>query len=334
VIDCKKHALSHYLNIPFPTCLKGTLPVKKILALIKLTRYKEYTFFVTVTTLLGIASAEGTIGWHFVGVWLANWLAVMFAFMINDVEDADDDALNPKKINRNPVSAGEISPRAAWLASFVVAALSGAIYYALGYWPFVLGSISLFLGFVYSWRRIRLKNMAFLDMASHCMMLAGLQFLPGYMAFDNRPDNFYWLFPFTFVTAVSLYGELFNELRDLEGDRKAGLRHTAVTLGPRLTYGLVMLVMAVAAYCGFVTIFLLGLIRPWVVVVLVAGAVLLNLVPMYRARRQHNTIALQESFHKPLEIAAAFALSAQFAGPWAWAILGPWALLLLKMLPF
>jgi 4-hydroxybenzoate polyprenyltransferase len=308
--------------------------VKMILALIKLTRYKEYTFFVTVTTLLGIASAQGQVGWHFAGVWLANWLAVMFAFMINDVEDAADDALNPRKINRNPVSAGEISPRAATIASFVVAAVSGLIYYSLGYWPFVLGTISLFLGFVYSWSKIRLKTMAFLDMASHCMMLAGLQFLPGYMAFDNRPDNFYWLFPFTFVTAVSLYGELFNELRDLDGDLKAGLRHTAATIGPRLTYWLMLLVLGVGAYCGFVSIFLLGLIPTWVVILLVGGALALNIRPVYLARRQHNMIALQESFQKPLEIAGAFALSMQFAAPWAWAILGPWAVLLWKMLPF
>lgn len=308
--------------------------MKKFLALIQLTRYKEYTFFVTVTTLLGIASAEGRIGWAFVGVWVANWLAVMFAFMINDVEDADDDALNPQKINRNPVSAGTISPRAATIASFVVAGAAWAIYFALGFWPFVLGTISLIIGYIYSWRRIRLKNMAFLDMASHCMMLAGLQFLPGYMAFDNRPDNFYWLFPFTFVTSVSLYGELFNELRDLDGDLKAGLRHTAATIGPRLTYWLMLLVIAVGAYCGFVTIFLLGLIPTWVVILLIAGVLALIAVPAYQARRQHNMIALQESFQKPLEIAAAFALSAQFAAPWAWAIIGPWAVLLWNVLPF
>lgn len=305
--------------------------MKKILALIKLTRYKEYTFFVTVTTLLGVAAAEGHLGWQFAGVLVANWLAVMFAFMINDVEDADDDALNPKKINRNPVSAGEISPRAAWIASFVVALAAGVLYYILGYWPFILGTISLFLGFVYSWRKIRLKNMAFLDLASHCMMLAGLQFLPGYMVFDNRPAHFYWLFPFTFVVSVSLYGELFNELRDLEGDLKAGLRHTAAVLGPRLGYWLMMLVLAIGGYCGFVSIFLLGIIPLWAVILMVVAALGLIALPLYQARRHKDVLALQESFQKPFEIAAALALGAQFAAPWAWAIVGPWAALLLRI---
>ena len=294
-----------------------------MIALLKLTRFKEFTFFVTVTTLLGIASAHGEFGWQFVGVLTANWLAVMFAFMINDVEDADDDALNPKKINRNPVSAGDLSPRTATFASFVVAIASAIIYSLLGFWPFVLGIISLLLGWIYSWRMIRLKNMAFLDLVSHCMMLAGLQFLPGYLAFGNRPQSFSWLFPFTCVVAVSLYGELFNELRDLEGDLKAGLRHTGATLGARPTYWLMMLVLAIGAYCGFVTIFLLDILPTWVVICLLVGAFGLTFWPAVLARRHRDTLALQESFQKPLEIAAAFALGLQFAWPWAWAIIGP-----------
>ncbi len=305
--------------------------MKEMRALIRLTRFKEYTFFVTVTTLLGAASANGEISWRLVGVWVANWLAVMFAFMINDVEDADDDALNPKKIKRNPVSAGEISPRAAWIASLFVAAASAIIYYQLGYWPFVLGTLSLFLGFVYSWRKIRLKKMAFLDLASHCMMLAGLQFLPGYLVFENRPDHFYWLFPFTFVVAISLYGELFNELRDLDGDLKAGLRHTAAVLGARASYWLMMLVLTIGVYCGFVTIFLLGIIQTWVVILLLVAIMALITVPALRARRHRSYLAMQESFQKPIEIAGAFALSVQIAGPWLWAIVGPWMALLLRL---
>jgi 4-hydroxybenzoate polyprenyltransferase len=264
------------------------------------------------------------------GVLFANWLAVMFAFMINDVEDADDDALNPKKINRNPVSAGDLHPKTATFASFLVAGASALIYSLLGIWPFVLGIVSLTLGWIYSWRRIRLKNMAFLDLLSHCMMLAGLQFLPGYLAFSNRPQNFDWLFPFTCVVAISLYGELFNELRDLDGDLKAGLRHTGAMLGARPTYWLMMLVLAIGVYCGFVTIFLLDIIPTWVVILLGAGALALTIGPAIVIRQHQDALALQESFQKPLEIAAAFALGVQFAGPWAWTMFGPAVLALVS----
>ncbi len=302
-----------------------------IKALIRLTRYKELTFFVTVTTLLGVASAKGEVSWQLLVVWAANWLAVVFAFMINDVEDAADDALNPKKVKRNPVSSGELSPRLATVSSFAVAAASAALYYLLGYWPFILGTFSLFLGFVYSWKKIRLKNMAFIDLASHCMMLAGLQFLPAYLVFDHQPQNFFWLFPFTSVVAISLYGELFNELRDLEGDLKAGLRHTGAVLGARRSYWLMILVLLIGVYCAFVTIFLLGIISTWVVILLVVAAAALVTVPAIKARRQRGSLAVQELFQKPIEIAGAIALGAHFVGPWVWAFIGPWTMFLLQL---
>jgi 4-hydroxybenzoate polyprenyltransferase len=68
----------------------------RIKALICLARYKEYFFFVIITTFLGASAANGAFGWPLLLVLLANWLAVAFAFMINDVEDAPDDALNPE----------------------------------------------------------------------------------------------------------------------------------------------------------------------------------------------------------------------------------------------
>jgi len=163
------------------------------------------------------------------------------------------------------------------------------------------------------------------------MMLAGLQFLPAYMIYQNRPMDFYWLFPFTFVVAISLYGELYNELRDLEGDLKAGLRHTAILLGARRSYGLMMLILSIGAYCGFVTIFLMGIIPTWVVWVLIGAALGLYLLPMYHPRRRRIAYALHESFQKPIEIAGAIALGAHFAGPWAWAAISPWAIMLIRL---
>ena len=295
--------------------------MKKLLAMIRLTRFKEFTFFVIVTTFLGIAAGHGQLSWTLIGVLAANWLSVMFAFMINDVEDAPDDALNPKKIKRNPVSAGELSPEAAKNASLGVAILAVILYALLGLWPFLLGFCSLALGFVYSWRKIRVKNIAFLDLASHCLMLAGLQFLTGFIAFDRHQPTLQWLIPLIFVVAISLYGELFNELRDLEGDLKAGLRHTAVVLGSRLTYWIMMSLLAIGSACGFGTFFVLSIIPTWVILVLAAALAVFIAVPAYRIRRHRTALALQESFQKPLEMSGALALGVQFAGPWAWSVI-------------
>lgn len=297
------------------TTVRGTKARRTLGGIMRLARFKEYTFFVIITTLLGVSSAGGEFGLKLLFVLAANWLAVAFAFMINDVEDADDDALNPLKINRNPVSARDLTPRMATGASWVVAAISAGFYALLGFWPFVLGIISLGLGFFYSWRPVRFKNMPFIDLASHCMMLAGLQFLPGMLAFNTQP-SLEWLFPFFFIVNISLYGELFNELRDLDGDLKAGLNHTASKLGYKPTYWLMMIIFSIGVACGVITFLVLHIIPLWVIVLMVILAILLIVRPALRARSHGSSLAMQESFQKPLEIAGAFAMLIQFVAPW------------------
>jgi 4-hydroxybenzoate polyprenyltransferase len=240
--------------------------------------------------------------------------------MINDVEDADDDALNPEKVNRNPVSAGDLTYRTATRASWVVAGASAVLYLMLGLWPAVLGLISLALGYLYSWRVIRFKNMPFIDLASHCMMLAGLQFLPGMLAFNTHEVFFDWIFPFVFLVCISLYGELFNELRDLDGDLAAGLNHTASKLGYKPTYWMMMSLLSVGLVCGVITFLVIRIIPTWVVVTLLALAVIFVIRPAIKARRHRSALAVQQSFQKPLEAAAALALLAQFVYPWVY----PW----------
>lgn len=295
---------------------------RKLKGLVRLARCREYLWFVIITTLLGAKAANGHFGLNLMGVLVANWLAVGFAFMINDVEDAPDDALDPQKVKRNPVSAADLSPRAGWAASLVVAGLSALAYGLLGFWPFVVGSCCLVIGFLYSWRPVRLKNIAFLDMLSHCLMLAGLQFLAAYFTFEQTgPDR--WLAPFLFIVAISLYGELFNELRDLEGDLKAGLTHTASLLGARITYWLMMAVFFAGIGSALVTVFVVRLIPAWVLLLLVALAAVLITPPLFKLRQNKSHLELQQSFQKPLEIAAALALLSEFIILWALPLL-PW----------
>jgi 4-hydroxybenzoate polyprenyltransferase len=287
---------------------------------IRLTRYKDFIFFVIITTLLGTAAAGGEFGWSLAGILVANWLAVGFAFMINDVEDAPDDALCPKKAARNPVSAQLLSPKTARIASFGVAFLALVVFALLGLRPFLLGTFSLVLGFLYSWRLVRFKTLPFLDMISHALMLAGLQFLAAYFTF-NASFNQKWLFPFLCVLCISLYGELFNELRDLEVDKKAGLTHTAITLGPRLTHFLMNALGIIGLVAGILTIAITGLIPLWVLALLVVLALSFILPKLGSFNHKNSSIQLQEPFQKPVEIATAFALLFQFIAPWVNSVL-------------
>jgi 4-hydroxybenzoate polyprenyltransferase len=293
---------------------------RKLDGLVRLSRFKEYLFFVTVTTLLGATASYGYFGLRLLAVLFANICAVAFSFMINDVEDAPDDALNPEKIKRNPVSSKDLSRRTAWRASWLVAVAAAFLYMLVGWIPFIMGMICLFLGFFYSWRGVRFKNLPIIDMLSHCMMLAGLQYLAAYFAF-NLASFDRWFFPFMFVTCVSLYGELFNEIRDLDGDLKAGLRHTAAVLGPKPTYWIMIGVMVLGIASAVYMLFIGKLIAPWVCYLTIGLAVVLLIIPLIQFRRHRNPLKLQEALQKPLEIAAAFSLLVQFVIPWARAML-------------
>ena len=284
---------------------------RKIDGLVRLVRHREFIWFVMITTFLGALAANGVWGWRLAGVLVANWLAVAFAFMINDVEDAEDDALNPNKVKRNPISARDLPVQTAQWASGIVAFLAVLTYSLLGWKPFVIGLTCLAIGFLYSWQRVRLKNIAIVDLASHGMMLAGLQFLAAYFTF--QPGALVrWLFPLAFLVAVSMYGELFNELRDLDGDLAVGLKHTASLLGRRTAYWLMISVFILGVGSALVTILWVRLIPGWVLLLIGIGAFVFMTPQFFKIRRGHSSLQVQQMLQKPVEVAAALALMAQF----------------------
>jgi len=273
-----------------------TLPpqLKAVLALMRL---QEIVLFVLVTTLLGANVGGARPGVRLMIVLMANLLAVVFAFMINDVEDAPDDALTSAKAARNPVSAGRLSPRAGYVASFAVALGGLALYAALGGWPLALGGLCLGLGVLYSWRRVRLKAIPVADLLSHALMLAALQFLCAYTAF--RPGGWAWLAPCLFVAAISMYGQLFNQLRDLDGDRQAGVNHTVARTGRRAAHVLMVALLAGAAALLALSVWQ-GSIPLWTIG-LGAGLIPIMLViPARRARLSDPVLDTHELLHGPI----------------------------------
>jgi len=84
--------------------MKQTPLRTQIRGLIRLTRWKEYIAFVVPLTVLGALLAARPNGilldWRLIVVTLANILAVAYAFMINDIEDAPDDARDPARHDR------------------------------------------------------------------------------------------------------------------------------------------------------------------------------------------------------------------------------------------
>lgn len=219
--------------------------------LVRLTRWKEYVPFVVPLTILGALLAarphDTPLDWRLVAVTVANILAVAYAFMINDIEDAPDDARDPARAARNPITSGEIGVRMGYAACRVVAAITLILYAVGGIWVLGIGIATLLLSHLYSWRPIRLKAWPVTDVVSHSLMLSGLLLLAGYFAYDTRP-GIVW-FVAASVTLISVYGQLYNQLRDYEMDKAAGLRNTAIMLGENNTKRLMYLSIAMAGLC-------------------------------------------------------------------------------------
>jgi 4-hydroxybenzoate polyprenyltransferase len=207
---------------------------QKIDGLIQLTRWQEHVSFVVPLTLLGAllaiqAQPDGVLDWRLVAVTIANILVVAFAFMINDIEDAPDDAREAHRAAKNPVTSGRVDIRVGYFACGVVALLSLILFAFGGTLVFVTGSMTLILSHLYSWRPVRLKAWPITDIVSHSLMLSGLLMMAGYFVYHGEP-GVVW-FVAVGVTFFSVYGQLYNQIRDFNMDTAAGLRNTAIILG-------------------------------------------------------------------------------------------------------
>jgi len=208
---------------------------------IRLSRYKEVLAIVAVLSIMGMfLVASNNLGEPsldvFILVFLGNFLATTFAFMINDVEDAEDDARDPKKAQRNPISAGMLTHRQGTIVSWVVALASLALFALLGAEVLLAGTVLVILGFLYSWRTVRLKGMPFIDMISHGYFLASGILLTAFLSVSGFDVAV--LPAFFAVFFLSLAGDMFNEIRDYESDRKANLKNTVSVLGLQASIGL------------------------------------------------------------------------------------------------
>jgi 4-hydroxybenzoate polyprenyltransferase len=206
----------------------------KVRGMVRLTRWKEYITFVIPLTLFGAilaaqANNSPTLDWRLIVVTLANVLVVAYAFMINDIEDAPDDAREAHRAARNPVASGEVTPIEGWLASGGVALITLVLYFLAGWWPFAIGCLTLAISHLYSWKPIRLKAWPVTDFVSHSLMLSGLLFLAGYFTYNTTPGAV-WFVALS-VTLVSCYGQIYNQIRDFEMDKAAGLKNTAILVG-------------------------------------------------------------------------------------------------------
>lgn len=288
---------------------------KTIKGLAKLTRFSEFGYYIIVPSLLGVAAAKGSFSWQLLMVLLANTMAVGFAYMINDIEDAPDDAFSNNRVKINPISSGLIAPKTARIATLMMGLSAAGFYAVLGVWPFIFGMISLTFGFLYSVKYVQLKSVAFFDIVIHSLLLSGLPFLCGYFSFTSRLNRV-WFWPFVFVIAIHIYLQLQRDLNDLRSGSKTKKGRTMVHLGERSVTSLMIAAAILGAFTGIVSFFVIDLVPSWVILMMAILAVLFILPVWIKLRREDGELKNEVFWRSAVERAAALALFLYFLLPW------------------
>ena len=284
---------------------------KTVLGLLKISRVDEYFWVVIITTVLGAIAASGHFSFNFILALLANWLVAGFAFSVNDVEDADDDAMDSNKINRNPVSCKLISKKTCYLFCLTTAVLAIAVLAFINLPSLTAGILTLILGFLYSFKRVRLKSVPVLDLLTHSLMLAGMQVLLVYLAFSATSVNKVIL-PFVAVTLISMYGALHNQLRDEVVDGKTKINNTAKLIGVRKTKLLMSFLFTVATATGLLWAFFY--VKPNIAIIplFLVFLTLLSAKSLRSCFKAKTAVDCQIYLHRPVEVAASLTLFIYF----------------------
>ncbi|MDE2635108.1 MAG: UbiA prenyltransferase family protein [Chloroflexota bacterium] len=251
----------------------------KIVAAVRLSRWREHVPFTIPLTIFGGLLAlepEAAADWRLFAVLAGNVLAMSFAFMLNDIEDAPDDALDRQKKQQNVISNGLLSRREGIALTVIVFVAALAMYVASGVMTLAIGGATLALCYLYSAHPFRFKARPLTDVVSHALMLSGLLVAVGYFTYGAEPREV-WLV----IAAASLfsaYGQFYNQVVDYEVDKAAGLKNTAVLLGRGPTSILGHLSIALALLCMLAAI-LQGLFPVWLGTILVIGVITTILFP-------------------------------------------------------
>ena len=209
----------------------------KILAVIRLSRWREHVPFTLPLTiaggLLALEPQANTVDWRLAAVLMGNILSMSFAFMINDVEDAPDDARDARKKLHNVISSGLLARREGIIISVLTFAVALFLYAISGTMPLILGGTTLILCYLYSAHPFRFKARPLTDVISHALMLSGLLIALGYFTYDKEPREVWFVIAGAIL--FSAYGQFYNQVADYDVDKEAGLRNTVVLLGKGAT---------------------------------------------------------------------------------------------------
>ncbi|RMG75516.1 MAG: hypothetical protein D6711_06375 [Chloroflexi bacterium] len=273
---------------------------QRLKAIIQLMRLRQHVPFVLPLTLLGALMAvylnDVELDWRLALIVLANILGMSCAFIINDIEDSDDDAQDKHKRQQNAISSGLITKHAARIAFNTLAALTLGLYALAGMWTFILGGSGLILAYLYSVHPYRFKARPGVDLLSHALGGGSLQVLISYFLYDHSPNQAWYLI--AGMTTASLYGQFYNQIQDYDHDRKTGLKNTTILIGKSTATTFMYASIGITILCIWHSI-RLGIFPHWLVIVIFAGGIACSLF-VWQTDMRGKPVGFLEAFQVPV----------------------------------
>jgi 4-hydroxybenzoate polyprenyltransferase len=206
----------------------------------RFTRLWDYVhILVLLFPVIFLISPESLFTYKALVVFVANLCLTAYGYMYNDLEDAVDDYHDLEKRKRNPVASGEITRGQSYAANLALLGVGLALLAYVGVFALALGVVFAVVGFLYSWRPLRLKSTPVWDVVSHVLFLGVQQLLITYVAF--RPLD--WLVvPFLMIIVpFSLMNEIMHELLDFDVDKVTEVSNTVQRYGGFNVRGLLVI---------------------------------------------------------------------------------------------
>ena len=214
------------VNGKYLTTLKG-LNIPAILSLARVHAYMPMCFFSTAVGL-DVANTPQRLKFLLI-IGLANTFALVATFIFNNIVDVSDDmcALSPK----NTIALGKVSKETAYLVAAVSCALSIYLSVIAGLTVFVIILSINIIGFLYSWKPVRLKSIPFWDVFSNAV-IGGLMFISSGWSLGILFEYHLLLICLIFFlgTGASL---IVHQLFDYQNDIAANVKTTVVVMGKR-----------------------------------------------------------------------------------------------------
>ena len=209
-------------------------------------RYIKDVFYFPFLIIIAVFFTKSPLNISVFVAIVVNLFATIFAFLINDIEDREDDAKSPGKRFINPFGYGIWKVELGWIALVMIVLLTlGMSFVFNGTLPALIAFSILLTGGLYSWKKLRLKNIPVLDISTHAYFFATSTVLYFSLLPASTWSHATWL-TLIAVFLASSYGDLSNEYRDFEDDRKSGLKNSAYYLGKKPTQALAYLLLSLS----------------------------------------------------------------------------------------